>query len=1232
MSPQILFTHLHTHTEYSMLDGLSRIEPLVNRCVELGMDSLAITDHGGLYGAIDFYQAATAAGIRPIIGSEMYVARRSRFDRTPDDKERYHLTVLAKNDVGYHNLIKLVTKANLEGYYYKPRVDRELLEQYHDGLIVLSGCPSGEVPQLIAQGRTAEAKATAAWYHERFPEYHFELMRHEGVADLPMINAGLIELHRDTGIPLVATNDSHYTMPDEHRFHDILLAIQTNTNVNDDRRMRFEDHTYHLRSPQEMAALFEDVPEAVTNSQNIAEMCDLKIDFSQLHLPHFEVPAGMTADEYLRKICEDGLKRLIPNAGEHELQRFEYEFDVIRQTKYATYFLVVWDIAQFVRKNNIELAVRGSAAASLVLYCLGVTDVNPLLYSLVFERFLNIERKQMPDIDMDFQDDRREEVLNYVVNKYGRDHVSQIITFGTMGAKASVRDVGRALAMPYAEVDRVARLIPTRLKITLDEALKTTPELSEIYEADPSIKELVDTARGLEGIIRHSSTHAAGVVMSGDPLDNFVPLQMPSRSTDEEDALPTTQFAMKPVEELGLLKMDFLGLINLSILAKTRTLIRETRGLDIDHRKLPLDDQKTYDLLSRGETGGVFQLEGAGMTRNIQELKPSNFSEIASMIALYRPGPMEHIGTYIDAKHGRTEVKYLHPDLKDILEETYGVIVFQDQVLLITRTIAGYSLGEADIVRKAMGKKIASIMGEEREKFIAGALRQGYTQELAEQVFALIEPFAGYAFNKAHSVSYALISYWTAYFKANYAPEYMACLLNAYAENSEKAESIISECKRLKIAVLPPDILQSQPDYSIAAMADGESGIRVGLASVKNVGTGAVEEFVESRKSTEGLVDSIEELCRATDMSQLNRKTLESLIKAGAFDRFGDRGAILSSLDRIVSVAQSEAELKNTDQTSMFDMLGDSVPAPLTNIELPNVETPMTEKSEWEKELLGFTISGNEEFDAMVADSDGSAIISVSDVTIELAGQKKVINGQVSSFEERSTKNGKRFLIVKLALLGGTTDVFVWENVLVETEGLWQPGTLVTLTVSVRVRDGDDRVSLSCQQAAEYVRQNDVQKKTEQLREPVHSPVTSSPPAPALTLKSPTVINYGSAASKTNGAADHERNGATSYNGATKPPTSTIVAPTPPKQLVIRVREGTDADKDRGLMDDLKRMLLEHQGDDEIALEIVVDGRLITMEWQMLRVRISDELERELKGLLGESGRARVTEKAGPAT
>ena len=1230
-----MFTHLHTHTEYSMLDGLSRVESLVDRCVDLGMNSLAMTDHGGLYGAIDFYQAATAGGIKPIIGCELYVALRSRFDRTPDDKERYHLTALAKNEAGYRNLIKLVTKANLEGYYYKPRVDRDILEQHSDGLILLTGCPSGELPTLIAQGRMDEAKRTIAWYRERFPDYYLEVMQHDGVPELPAINAGLMDLHRETGTPLVATNDSHYTMPGEHHLHDILLCIQTNTNVEDDRRMRFDGTSYYLRSPQEMQQLFSDMPDAVANTQKIADMCDLKIDFSQLHLPHFEIESGMSADEYLRKICLDSLREKIPEAGEREHQRLDYELDVIRQTKYATYFLVVWDIAQFVRRNNIELAVRGSAAASLVLYLVGVTDVNPLTYSLVFERFLNVERKQMPDVDMDFQDDRREEVLRYVVNKYGSEHVAQIITFGTMGAKASVRDVGRALNMPYVEVDRVARLIPNRLKIKLDEALETSEELKEIYDADPSIKELVDKARGLEGIVRHSSTHAAGVVMSGERLDEIVPMQASGRGgEDDGSSLPTTQYAMDPVEELGLLKIDFLGLINLTILAKARELIRDTRGADVNHRTLALDDPKTYELLSRGETGGVFQLESAGMTRYIKELKPANFGEIASMIALYRPGPMDHIGSYIDAKHGRAPVQYLHDDLREILEESYGIIVFQEQVLLITQKIAGYSLGEADSVRRAMGKKIAAVMAQEREKFIAGAVAQGYEQELAERVFSLIEPFAGYAFNKAHAVCYALISYWTAYFKANYPPEYMACLLNAFSENFDKVTSIISECKRLKIPVLPPDILKSEPFYSIEVAEDGQFCVRAGLASIKNVGTGAIEEFVESRSSLKEPVESIEQFCRAVDASGLNRKNLESLIKAGAFDRFGDRGAILDSIDRILAVAESEARLRSSDQTSMFDMLGESVPTPLTNIELPNVETPTMEKSQWEEELLGFAVSGNEEFDAMVAANDGRAIISVSDVTAELAGRRGVVvNGQVSSSEDRFTRNGKRFLIVKVALLGGSVDVFVWEDVLAVSGELWEPGTLVSLAVTVRVRD-DDRISLSCQRAEAYVRPDEQEPEDEEVT--TTEPIARAPaplPAPDLTLRAPSpnggrsVTTVGAVRE---GGAEYGPPKSASPNGAAKEP-AVPTTHSAGKQLVIRLQEGDDPDKDREILDDIKTALVEHQGEEDVTLEIAVDGRLITMDWPMLKVSINDDLQRALRGYVGESGEVSVREKAAPA-
>ncbi|MDP3061691.1 MAG: DNA polymerase III subunit alpha, partial [Chloroflexota bacterium] len=743
-----MFTHLHVHTEYSLLDGLSRIHQLVGRAKELGMTALAITDHGNLYGAIDFYSQCAAAGVKPIIGCEVYVAPESRHSKTPADKSPHHLTLLAKSNAGYKNLIKLVTLANLEGFYYKPRIDRELLERHAEGLIPLSGCPTAEIPRLITQGRLDDARAAIRWFRERFPDYFLEIQRHEHVPNLPAINKALVELSRETGLPLVATNDSHYTVQTDAPIQDIMICIQTNTTVQDEKRLRMEDNSYYMRSHQEMAELFSDLPEAVENSQRIAEKCNVTIDFGVPHIPEFVPPEGEDADAYLTRLCREGLRRRFGRPSKEVQERLEYELDVIRKTRFSNYFLVVWDIACFVHQRHILFGVRGSAAASLALYCLGVTDIDPLEHRLVFERFLNLERKEMPDIDMDFQDDRRDEVLAYVSRKYGQDRVAQIVTFGTLGPKAAIRDVGRVLGMSYADTDRIARMIPFRAK-TLDEALQMAPELQEALQADESIQKLMDTAKGVEGVAHHASTHAAGVVISQEPLAEYVPLQRPIRGSEQSD-LAMTQYAMAPIAKLGLLKMDFLGLINLSTLDRTMKLLERTRGLRIDLHEVPLDDRVTFELLGSGKTTDIFQLESSGMQRYIKELKPSSLRDISAMIALYRPGPMEHIGTFINAKYGRVPIKYPHPALKEILEETYGVIVYQDQVLLIARAFAGYTLGEADIVRKAMGKKIPEVMRKEREKFIAGAVRQGFEKSLAEEVFNLIEPFAGYAFNKAH--------------------------------------------------------------------------------------------------------------------------------------------------------------------------------------------------------------------------------------------------------------------------------------------------------------------------------------------------------------------------------------------------------------------------------------------------------------------------------------------------
>ena len=1209
-----------------MLDGLSRIDRLVGRAVELGMDSLAITDHGGMYGAIDFYRTAKAAGVRPIIGCEMYVATDSRHTRSPHDKSPYHhLTVLCKDTTGYRNLVKLVSKAHLEGFYYKPRVDRELLEKHHEGLVVLSGCTSGEVSDLIAQGRTEDAKRAALWYRELFGDYYLELMEHEGVENLPEINRGLAALSRETGIPVVATNDSHYVGREEAPLQDILICIHTNTNVRDERRLKMAADSYYLRSAEEMQALFAELPEAVSNTQRIAEMCDLKLDFSQTRLPDFEVPDGLTADDYLSQLCREGLRRRIGRVTAREEERLAYELDVIRQTQFAGYFLVGWDIARFARERGIYSALRGSAAASLALYCLEVTDINPLPYGLVFERFLNLERKEMPDLDFDFQDDRRQEIINYVVSKYGRDHVAQIITFGTLGARASIRDVGRALAMSYADVDNVARLIPFRLNITLDEAVSETPELQEMYGADEGIQKLIDTAKGLEGITRHSSTHAAGVVISKEPLDDVVPLQRPIKG--DVDSVAMTQYAMDPIALLGLLKMDFLGLANLTVLARARELIARTRDVGVALQDIPLDDAKTFEMLSNGETVGVFQLEGAGMTRYIKELKPSSLSDVAAMIALYRPGPMEQITTFIDAKHGRAEPSYPHPALSEILQETYGVIVYQDQVLRIAQTFAGYTLGEADIVRKAMGKKVPAIMAQERDRFIEGARGQGYPKALAEEVFALVEPFAGYAFNKAHSVSYGLISYWTAYLKANHTAEYMVSLLNSSLGNTEKIAGVVNECRRLRIRVHPPNINRSRADFAIEMSGDGAPGIRFGLTAIKNVGGPAVLPVVEA-VSKEGPFGSIENMCRAADMSGLNRKTLESLVKAGALDEFGDRGALLDVLDRILSLASSEASLRASNQASMFDLFGESVPTPLATIELNDIRTPAGEQHQWEMELLGVALSAGSPLAALAAASDTDSIVFRNQLDQSMDGRKVTLTGQVSSVVHRTTRKQRPFAIVTVALMDGPIEVFVWEELMDRTRSLWEEGSFVEVSGAVRTRD--DRISISAVDAREYTvgdADPSGQHGAESVAEPAgeytagatarpdeHDAESVTEPAGAPTGASeppPPQPDNGSALSAEAGGA------ATAYE------------PNGPMRLHLRIRESDRPKDDQRLFDDVKRLLMGNQGEDEVRLEISSNGRIFKMAWPLVRVDASHELEEQLSEMLGQAGRATLESVAG---
>ena len=1208
--PQTQFTHLHTHTEYSMLDGISRIPDLVARTKELGMESLAITDHGTIYGVVDFYSACKDVGIKPIIGCEVYVAHSSRFDRSASERSPHHLVLLARDNTGYKNLMRLVTQAHVEGFHYRPRIDSALLEEHHQGLIALSGCPSAQVPRLLTDGNSEEAAKVAMWYKERFGDgYFLELQRHEHVPNLSEINQALVKMGKDLDIPLVVTNDAHYVRQEESPLQDIYICIQTNTTVHDEKRLRMEDNSYYIKSPEEMAQIFSEFPEGLANTQLISDMCQVDLEFGQTHLPKYPVPDDMDADQHLAKLCWEGFKSRYPHPTEAEEERLKYELEVIHYTSFANYFLVVWDIIDFVRRAGIMYGVRGSAAGSVALYCLGITNVDPLEYRLVFERFLNLERKEMPDIDLDFQDDRRDEVLRYVVERYGSDRVAQIITFGTLGAKAALRDVGRALGMSYGDVDRIARMVPLKSR-TLADALKANNELQTAYENEPAVGQLVDTAQGLEGIVHHVSTHAAGVLIASEPLTETVPLQRPVRG-DEDSPVLMTQFSMDPVAHLGLLKMDFLGLTNLTILDRAIKLLDQTQGIRIDLDRLPLDDMAAFELLSSGNTTDLFQLESAGMQRYIKELKPSNLGDIAAMIALYRPGPMENIDTFIDAKFGRIAVTYPHPSLKDLLDETYGIIVYQDQVLLILQQFAGYTLGSADIVRKAMGKKIAALMAQERERFVEGARGKGFDEDLAVEIFNLIEPFAGYAFNKAHSVSYALISYWTAYFKSHYPLEYMTSVLNSRLDHPDKIVTSINECFRLGIPVLLPDINKSEEFFSIEKTGsddnagqetpgrkrngNGESGdgaypgIRMGLAAVKTVGEGAVRPLVEERK-TKGEFASIDDFSRRADPRGLNRRTMESLIKAGAFDGLAPRGAALEALDLIVATAQREARTRNSGQTSMFG--GESQQTgfeQVPGIPLTGPDATAEDKAAWERELLGLPLSVNP-LRVLATLDPGSATASLDQIDEGMQGQTKTLLGHVSTLTERFTKEQKKFLIVTLDLLGGPIEVIVWPEVLERTQGMWQEGKLVRATGKIRIRA--EQFSLVCDQVQEYESYGSPDGVTNG-----HTPINGNGSG-----------NGGSANKKVSGS-----NGGNSTRRSSK----IIIDESPSRTVYLGVTETADAASDAQLLREVIGVILDFPGKDKVNLAIRTGGRKVVMELPVVSTGYCPDLKQRLEALLG---------------
>lgn len=1028
------FAHLHVHTEYSLLDGSNKIHEYVARVKELGMNSAAITDHGVMFGCIDFYRAAKAAGIKPILGCEVYVAPGSRFDREAGQTENryYHLVLLAENNQGYQNLMKIVSKAFIDGFYYKPRVDLELLEEYHEGIIALSACLAGEVAKNLTRGLYEEAEKAALRYQEIFGEGNFFLeMQDHGIPEQQRVNQQLLRMHQETGIELVVTNDVHYTYDTDVEAHDILLCVQTGKRLQDEDRMRYEGGQYYVKSPEEMLKLFPYIPEALENTQKIADRCDVEIEFGVTKLPKFDVPAPYTSWEYLNKLCYDGLKERYTENLDELGKRLEYELGVIQKMGYVDYFLIVWDFIRFARDHDIMVGPgRGSAAGSLVSYTLGITKLDPIKYDLLFERFLNPERVSMPDIDVDFCFERRQEVIDYVVEKYGKDRVVQIVTFGTMAARGVIRDVGRVMDLPYAQCDSIAKMIPTELNITIDKALKMNPELRTLYETDETVKKLIDMSRRLEGLPRHTSMHAAGVVISQKSVDEYVPLSRAS------DGSIVTQFTMTTLEELGLLKMDFLGLRTLTVIQNAVKLAEQNQGvkLDIDH--INYEDKKVYEMLGAGKTDGVFQLESGGMTSFMKELKPESLEDVIAGISLYRPGPMDFIPQYIKGKNNADSITYDCPELEPILKPTYGCIVYQEQVMQIVRSLGGYTLGRSDLLRRAMSKKKAAVMEKERQNFVygnaeegvPGCVNRGIPEQIANKIYDEMIDFAKYAFNKSHAAAYALVAYQTAYLKYYFPVEFMAALMTSVIDNPSKVAEYILSSRKMGIAILPPDINRGYSSFSV----DGTS-IRYGLSAIKGVGKPVIAAIVAEREER-GLFKNLRDFIERMSGREVNKKTIENLIKAGAMDELpGNRRQKMMVYVQIVdSIAQ---EKKNTmaGQMSLFDLVSEEEKSAF-EIRMPNVtEYTKEDRLAFEKEVLGIYISGHplEEYeerwrknisavttDFLPDEETGTPVVH--------EGAKEIVGGMITAKTIKYTKTNKVMAFLTLEDLVGTVEIVVF--------------------------------------------------------------------------------------------------------------------------------------------------------------------------------------------------------------
>ena len=1044
------FVHLHVHTEYSLLDGACRIDRMFDRLKELGQTAIAITDHGVMYGCVDFYKAAKKAGVKPIIGCEVYVATRSRFDKVNRIDGSNHLVLLCKNETGYKNLIKLVSAGFIEGFYSKPRVDKELLEQHHEGLVCLSACLAGEIPQALLAGDYEKAKAAALYFNDLFGQgnFYIEIQDH-GIDAQQQILPLLIRLARETGIPLVATNDAHYLRKEDSKMQSILICIQTGKTVQDADKLEFETDEFYLKSTEEMYDLFSIAPDACENTVKIAEMCNFDFEFGVTKLPYFEAPDGMDNQVYFEKLCREGLVRRYGDGVTDEMrERLEYEIDVIRRMGYTNYYLIVFDFINYAKQQGIPVGPgRGSGAGSLAAYCVGITNIDPIRYNLLFERFLNPERVSMPDFDVDFCYERRQEVIDYVNEKYGHDHVAQIITFGTMAARAAIRDVGRVLGMPYAQVDSISKMVPMELKMTLNRALEVSPELKAQYEADPQVKELIDTAIKIEGMPRHASTHAAGVVITREAANEYVPLA-------SNDGVPVTQFTMTTIEELGLLKMDFLGLRTLTVIKNAEEMVRR-REPDFSMDNISYDDAATYDMLGRSETEGVFQLESTGMKQVLTGLQPKNLEDIIALISLYRPGPMDSIPTYLRNRHEPDKVRYKTPQLAHILDVTNGCIVYQEQVMQICRELAGFTLGQADLVRRAMSKKKHDVMEKERQHFVTGCAANGISEQAANDIFDDMSSFASYAFNKSHAACYAYVAFQTAYLKCHYPSEFMAALLTSVLDNTDKVIEYTGECQRLGIKVLPPSINVSDGGFTV----DGKS-IRFGLNATKNVGRNLIAAVVRERK--EKPFTSLYDFCRRLHGQELNRRAAESLVKCGAFDETGvSRKAMLENVDAIFKSVETDVGRNVEGQLDLFSQLsGESAGTAGEDFHIEDHgEFPLPELLKMEKEVSGLYLSGHP-LDGYRQQIQKIGACRIADLMGEEArrydGKHVNIVCAVIKSKFMTTRSNTMMAFTNVEDLSGTMEIIVFPKVLADCRSALQDNAVVVINGRVSVKEEEN--------------------------------------------------------------------------------------------------------------------------------------------------------------------------------